>query len=135
MKICRKYKIPNIAGYSKDGKTCYIDSRLPSSFKMPCGRIVEVDQLILEHEKWEKWFSEKFSYGYNVSHQLATEQERQFALERNIPWQPYQDFIMEWNDKLSQEGGFNVPEDYDTYPEMTGGNYASLFEIMREHHG
>ena len=41
----RKHDIPYLAGYSKDGKTIYIDRHMPSSFRYE-GRDINTDRYI-----------------------------------------------------------------------------------------
>jgi hypothetical protein len=45
----RKHDIPYLAGYSKDGKTIYIDRHMPSSFRYD-GRDIDTDRYLILHE-------------------------------------------------------------------------------------
>src|SRR5712691_2023601 len=49
----RKHDIPYLAGYSKDGKTIYIDRHMPSSFRYD-GRDINTDRYLILHEEVEK---------------------------------------------------------------------------------
>src|SRR6266481_1245401 len=49
----RKHDIPYLAGYSRDGKTIYIDRHMPPSFRFR-GRTIETDRFLLLHEEVEK---------------------------------------------------------------------------------
>ena len=46
----RKHDIPYLAGYSKDGKTIYIDRHMPSSFRYD-GRDINTDRYLILHEE------------------------------------------------------------------------------------
>src|ERR1700756_1256682 len=49
----RNHDIPYLAGYSRDGKTIYIDRHMPRSFKFG-GRVIETDRFLVLHEEVEK---------------------------------------------------------------------------------
>lgn len=51
--VSRDYDIPFIAGYSKDGRTLYIDKDMPKAF-MYRGRTINSDRFLLLHEQVEK---------------------------------------------------------------------------------
>ena len=54
----RKHDIPYLAGYSKDGKTIYIDRHMPSSFRYE-GRDINTDRYLILHEEVEKTLIER----------------------------------------------------------------------------
>ncbi len=49
-KLDRSHDVPYLAGYSRDGKTIYIDRHLPRSFRYR-GRDIEVDRYLILHEE------------------------------------------------------------------------------------
>lgn len=52
--VNRDYHIPYVAGYSEDGKTIYIDSRMPEGFESKSGKFISTDQYLIFHEAIEK---------------------------------------------------------------------------------
>ncbi len=49
----RKHDIPYLAGYSRDGKTIYIDRHMPPSLRYR-GRDIDTDRFLILHEEVEK---------------------------------------------------------------------------------
>ena len=49
----RDHDIPYLAGYSRDGKTIYIDRHMPPSFRYR-GRDIDTDRFLILHEEVEK---------------------------------------------------------------------------------
>jgi hypothetical protein len=49
----RDHDIPYLAGYSRDGKTIYIDRPMPPSFRYR-GRDIDTDRFLILHEEVEK---------------------------------------------------------------------------------
>src|SRR5471030_2023728 len=52
-KLDRKHDIPYLAGYSRDGKTIYIDRHMPKTLKYQ-GREIDTDRYLILHEEVEK---------------------------------------------------------------------------------
>ena len=77
----RKHDIPYLAGYSKDGKTIYIDRHMPSSFRYD-GRDINTDRYLILHEEVEKTLIDQLNLHYLHAHQIATRAE-QAAVRRH----------------------------------------------------
>ena len=60
-KLDRAHDIPYLAGYSRDGKTIYIDRHMPKSFRYE-GRVIETDAFLILHEEVEKTLIDPVSY-------------------------------------------------------------------------
>jgi hypothetical protein len=71
----RKHDIPYLAGYSKDGKTIYIDRHMPSSFRYD-GRDINTDRYLILHEEVEKTLIDRLNLHYLHAHQIATRAEQ-----------------------------------------------------------
>jgi hypothetical protein len=65
----RKHDIPYLAGYSKDGKTIYIDRHMPSSFRY-AGRDINTDRYLILHEEVEKTLIDQLNLHYLHAHQI-----------------------------------------------------------------
>ena len=94
-KLDRSHDVPYLAGYSRDGKTIYIDRHLPKSFRYR-GRDIEVDRYLILHEEVEKTLIDQLDLHYLHAHQIATRAE-EAAVQRgggakaaNTGWLPGQ---------------------------------------------
>ena len=74
-KVDREHDIPYLAGYSRDGKTIYIDRHMPKSFRFR-GRVIETDRFLILHEEVEKTLIERLNLHYLHAHQIATRAEQ-----------------------------------------------------------
>ena len=74
-KFDRSHDIPYLAGYSRDGKTIYIDRHMPQSFKYR-GRDIETDRFLILHEEVEKTLIDRLGLHYLHAHQIATRAEQ-----------------------------------------------------------
>ncbi|MBE3087180.1 MAG: hypothetical protein IMZ64_13295, partial [Bacteroidetes bacterium] len=70
------YEIPYLAGYSKDGKTVYIDKRLDPSLDLSDGRKMNITKYLIVHESTEKHLMDTKGYKYQYAHEKATGTER-----------------------------------------------------------
>src|SRR6266516_4049017 len=71
----RKHDIPYLAGYSRDGKTIYIDRHMPPSFRYR-GRDTDTDRFLILHEEVEKTLIDQLDLHYLHAHQIATRAEQ-----------------------------------------------------------
>ena len=74
-KLDREHDIPYLAGYSKDGKTIYIDRHMPSSFRY-AGKDINTDRYLILHEEVEKTLIDQLNLHYLHAHQIATARSR-----------------------------------------------------------
>ena len=69
--VSREFEVMDIAGYSIDGGTFYIDKRLPEKMKG-----IPVDLFLEIHEVVEKALEDKLGFGYDHAHEIATAAEQ-----------------------------------------------------------
>jgi hypothetical protein len=69
--VSHEYPIPYLAGYSKDGKTLYIDKRF---------HLTKLEPYLLIHEHWEKTAIDLWHLSYWYAHGLATYAEHQAVI-------------------------------------------------------
>lgn len=158
-KINTEYNIPFLAGYSKDGRTIYIDKRLPKWFTLKDGRAINVHKYLIVHERTEKhlledglffdtqmkefqdWFKKEHGrnldldehadgYKYPYAHQLATAKEREAVEDDDIVWDEYQNYMLKMVKKLKAFDG-PVPKDLDLSPERHTQDYAGINKIKK----
>jgi len=111
----RKHDVPYLAGYSKDGKTIYIDRHMPKGFKCK-GREIDTDRFLILHEEVEKTLIDQLDLHYLHAHQIATRAEQAAVHAAGISWTDYDDFMQKYVKKIGDERLKKVPADLDTKP-------------------
>src|ERR1700738_690160 len=66
-KLDRQHDVPYLAGYSRNGKTIYIDRHMPKSFTFR-GRRITTDRFLILHEAVEKALIDHLGLGYLHAH-------------------------------------------------------------------
>jgi hypothetical protein len=134
--INRKFDVPDLAGYSENGKTLYIDKDCPESFEY-AGRQVKSDRYLLLHEEVEEALLEdeeedSGSSNYLDCHQIAclAEKEAVETIEGMGCWEAYSKFCrkqidLAWNKK----GKLNTPPDLNKKPYLQQHEYAKLKQM------
>ena len=115
--IVRQYHVPYLAGYSIDGKTIYIDSRLPTGFVWE-GEWLATDRFLIVHEGIEKDL-EVAGLVYQLRHQIALHFERDAVVTIcGLPaaWMAYQSFMQTWINFVEKEGYIDLPPQLDMTP-------------------
>jgi hypothetical protein len=111
----RKHDIPYLAGYSRDGKTIYIDRHMPRSFKFR-GRNIETDRFLILHEEVEKTLMDRLGLHYLHAHQIATRAEQAAVRAAGVNWRDYDRFMQKHVKHIGDERLTKVPRDLDTKP-------------------
>jgi hypothetical protein len=114
-KIERRYDIPYIAGYSRDGSTVYIDRHKPRSFAYR-GRRVQIDRFLITHEVVEKALLDGLHLHYLHAHQIALRIEQAAVCAAGISWREYNRFTKAHEKKICDERVVRVPSDLDLTP-------------------
>jgi hypothetical protein len=114
-RLDRKHDIPYLAGYSRDGKTIYIDRHMPRSFNY-CGRTIDIDPFLILHEEVEKTLIDQLNLHYLHAHQIATRAEQAAVRAAGIVWRDYDRFMQKYVKVIGDERLTKVPADLDTKP-------------------
>ena len=114
-KFDRKHDIPYLAGYSKDGKTIYIDRHMPQTFELR-GRVIDTDRFLILHEEVEKTLIDQLGLHYLHAHQIATRAEQAAVRAAGVNWRDYDRFMQKYVKRIGDERLTRVPEDLDTKP-------------------
>src|SRR5712692_3566943 len=91
----RKHDIPYLAGYSRDGKTIYIDRHMPPSFRYR-GRDVDTDRFLILHEEVEKTLIDQLGLHYMHAHQIALRAEQAAVRAAGVRWRDYDAFMQQF---------------------------------------
>ena len=114
-KLDREHDIPYLAGYSKDGKTIYIDRHMPSEWEYK-GRKIDTDRFLLLHEEVEKTLIDQLDLHYLHAHQIATRAEEAAVRAAGISWRDYDRFMQKYVKTMDDERLTKVPADLDLKP-------------------
>jgi hypothetical protein len=114
-KLDRSHDVPYVAGYSKDGKTIFIDRHLPSEMEYK-GRKINTDRFLLLHEEVEKTLIDQLNLHYLHAHQIATRAEEAAVRAARISWREYDRFMQKYVKKMGDERLTKVPTDLDLKP-------------------
>jgi hypothetical protein len=111
----RKHDIPYLAGYSRDGKTIYIDRHMPKMMRYD-GRDIDTDRYLILHEEVEKTLIDQLNLHYLHAHQIASRAEQAAVRAAGIPWTLYDDFMQKNVKHIGDERLEKVPGDLDLKP-------------------
>ena len=111
----REHDIPYLAGYSRDGKTIYIDRHMPKAFRYR-GRDIETDRFLILHEEVEKTLIDQLDLHYLHAHQIATRAEQAAVRAAEIEWRAYDRFMQKHVKTIGDERLTKVPADLDEKP-------------------
>jgi hypothetical protein len=114
-KLDRNHDIPYLAGYSKNGKTIYIDRHMPKSFLFRRRRI-KTDRYLILHEAVEKTLMDHLGLRYLHAHQIATRAEQAAVRAAGISWDAYDRFMRMYVKSIGDERLSKVPRDLDLKP-------------------
>jgi hypothetical protein len=114
-RLDRDHDIPYLAGYSKDGKTIYIDRHMPKSFSFGSRRI-KTDRFLILHEAVEKTLMDHLGLRYLHAHQIATRAEQAAVRAAGISWDAYDRFMRIYVKSIGDERLSKVPRDLDLKP-------------------
>jgi hypothetical protein len=114
-RLDRRHDIPYLAGYSRDGRTVYIDRHLPRSF-LCRGRRVQTDRFLILHEAVEKAILSGLGLHYQHAHQIALRAEEAAVRAAGVPWRLYDRFMRQYIKEVSDERLTRLPLDLDIKP-------------------
>jgi len=133
LKLDRTWDIPYLAGYSRDGKTIFIDRHLPKSFKTR-GKRVFVDQFLILHEAVEKSLLDELGLVYQHAHQIALRAEEAAVRAVGVSWREYDRFMQQFIKEAGDECLTRIPPDLDIKPyrdEHDSAVLKSMQQVVR----
>jgi len=126
----RTWDVPYLAGYSRNGKTIYIDRHLPRSF-ITRGREVTVDQFLILHEAVEKSLLDELGLVYQHAHQIALRAEEQAVRAEGVSWRDYDRFMRQFIKDAGDERLNRIPPDLDIKPYRDEHDVAVLTAMQK----
>jgi len=124
-KLDRDHDIPYLAGYSRDGRTIYIDRHMPTSFQYR-DRQIETDRFLILHEEVEKTLIDQLGLHYLHAHQIATRAEQAAVRAAGVQWRAYDRFMQKYVKHIGDERLTKVPADLDEKPYRDEHDYDLL---------
>jgi len=115
VKLDRSYDVPYLAGYSRDGRTIYIDRHLPKSF-VARGKRIFVDQYLILHEAVEKSLLDELGLIYQHAHQIALRAEEAGVRAAGVSWSDYDRFMQKYIKSVGDEKLSRIPPELDIKP-------------------
>ena len=113
--VDRSHHVPYLAGYSRDGKTIYIDADMPESFSYR-GKTIHTDRFLILHERIEKALIDELDYGYWQAHRIAEAQEEDEEGSTGAPQAAFRKFYAPFIKADEHEKLVKVPADLDLTP-------------------
>ena len=129
VRVDRRWDIPYLAGYSRAGRTIYIDRDVPETFG-PKGRRVRVDPFLIVHEAVEIALLDKLDLAYQDAHNIALLAERSAVEAAGIDWQPYQQFMMKHIKRVGNKKLRRVPRRLNLTPYLDEQDLPLLHEML-----
>lgn len=129
VKVVYDFDIPYVAGYSKDGKTFYIDRLLPRRM-----RNFDVSLTLLVHEAVERGLEGEIkSLPYQLAHQIALRAERACVEAANISWAEYNSWFNVQIKKIGGRDSYpNCPPDLDLEPYYDEEDWQMLKKMQAD---
>jgi hypothetical protein len=127
-RLDRSHDIPYLAGYSRNGKTIYIDRHMPKSFSFK-GRRIKTDRFLILHEAVEKTLMDHLGLRYLHAHQIATRAEQAAVRAAGISWDAYDRFMRIYVKSIGDKRLGKVPRDLDLKPYRDEHDTAVLRRI------
>ncbi len=128
-KIDRRHDIPYLAGYSRDGKTIYIDRHMPNTMKYD-GREIATDRYLILHEEVEKTLIDQLNLHYLHAHQIASRAEQAAVRAAGIRWRDYDRFMQRYVKHIGDEKLEKVPPDLDLKPYRDEHDYELVQRML-----
>lgn len=132
IKINHSYDVPYIAGYSKSGKTIYIDKRLPLYLPQKGKHRIRIDKFLALHEIVEKALIKELGHiHYEYAHEIARLAEQTAVRRSKISVKKYDRFIARYSERIEHEKVLNPPPDLDLKPYRDEKDYDLISHLQR----
>jgi hypothetical protein len=130
IRLDRTWDIPYLAGYSRNGKTIYIDRHLPRLFRTR-GKKVAVDEFLILHEAVEKSLLDELGLVYQHAHQIALRAEQEAVRAVGVSWHDYDRFMQRFIKDVGDERLNRIPPDLDVKPYRDEHDAAVLKSMQK----
>ena len=129
VRVDRRWDIPYLAGYSRAGRTIYIDRDVPKTFRQRKKR-VRVDPFLIVHEAVEIALLDKLDLAYQDAHHIALLAERSAVEAAGVDWDAYHRFMMEHIKRVGNKKLRRVPRRLNLTPYFDEQDLPLLHEML-----
>ena len=135
MKVSKDYCIPYLGGYSKDGKTLYIDRYYPQYYKQKDGNMVDAHSFLIEHEKYEANLMSKVKdITFEEAHRAAIRHEKRLLEAAGVDVEEYYKNLYKWVEyAMGHFTKADVPPDLNIRP-YTEDKLTSVVKELKGYH-
>ena len=128
VKISSEFDIKYAGGYSRDGKTLYMDRNFPREIDVLGKKIDTIESIVRHHELTEKWLADD-AYEYPYAHEVATRIERMHVESLGGDWAEYSKIVSKYLKDVAGRRLESSPPDLDLSPYIYERDQAALKEI------
>ncbi len=128
-RVDRRWDIPYLAGYSRAGRTIFIDRDLPRTFEHR-GRRVRIEPFMIIHEAVEISLLDKLGLDYQDAHLVALMAERSAVQACGVAWTGYQRFMLRHIKRAGSKQLKLVPRNLHLTPYLDERDLALLSEML-----
>lgn len=115
IKLNYNFHVPYLCGYSRDGKTVYIDKDLKRYFKYK-GKTYDAVDFLLVHEYVEWVLIQYYGIEYKKAHHITTHVEYLALHRAGVSWTVYTKFLKPQIKTAYHASIKNLPRDLDLRP-------------------
>jgi len=130
IRVDRTKEIPDVAGYSNNGKVFFIDRRMPRGYKKN-GRIILTDRFLICHEVIEKLLLSTYRLPYQFGHQIALRIERDYVISERVDWNDYNRFMNVWIKHIGSDPAGDAPKQLDLEPYYDEHDFSDLKKMHK----
>lgn len=130
--INNQYDVPYLCGYSRDGRTRYVDRHFWTHRVMPGG--FDTLPSLMIHEGSEKALEDRFHLVYEQAHHIATHLEFLCVHRRGMSWLEYCRYLTPYIKEVGHESIKHPPPDLDLTPYTDEKDKRDLAALMRRGH-
>ena len=134
MKISTKYSVGYLGGYSKDGKTIYIDKHYPRFYTQSDGHTVDAHSFLIEHEKYEaNLMTTVPKITFEEAHRSAIRYEKHLLKEAGVDVEEYYKNLYKWVEyAMGHATKEDMPPDLNIRPYKEDKLHSMVKEIKGE---
>ena len=129
VRVDRRWDIPYLAGYSRAGRTIFIDRNLPKTFSYK-GRRIRIDPFLVLHEAVEIAMLDKLDIRYDHAHQIALLAERSAVEAAGVEWEPYHEFMLKHIRRVAEKRVTRVPRNLNLTPYLDEEDLSLLHDML-----
>lgn len=128
-RIDRNYDMPWLAGYSRDGRTIYMDRHLPNQLQIGKGVYLNVIPYLTLHEHVEKSIIDALGWKYSAAHTIAEQEEHRAVRAAGFLPKAYEAAIRPFLKADETEKIKRVPRDFDLTPFIDSNDHAMIAHL------